>query len=577
MASAKSSLVTRMILAVLAVIAAACIIITVIGVTSARSMINDMTEEELHVATTQLASQVTNEYDGAWAFENGALYKGGENVQAELTQEMDALKAETGIEYSLIYGKTRAASTIKDQIGKDVSDAVAETVLGGKAYFNPDVVIGGEPYYGYYLPLKNDDGTIVGMAFTGRPASDIQAAIVGMAVKEGLVLVVVLVLIGLAGFAASKPLHAAMDRINGAVQQMAGGNFAVDIDPSASARNDEIGELSRSMELISDKLSAAIRKIAELSASVRKAGDDMNDSATKANRATQQVSHAVEEIAHGAQDQAESVQKSADNANHIGMGIGDLNDNVERLRGLADDMKAACTTADRNMKDLLAQNSTVTASVDSIGSVIDETSDGVKNIEESTSAIKAIADQTNLLSLNASIEAARAGEAGRGFSVVASEIQKLSTQSQEAVEKINAIVAKLAQSSEESKTNMESLRTAFTAQNEGIGGVRENLASMTTSADAVAEAAAKTAGLSATMDDAKNRLTGEIESLSAISEENAASTEETSASMNELAASFQTIQTAADELKTLAAQLDDELKFFKVKKSVKHLLVRNTT
>ncbi len=563
---ARKSLVTRMIGMVLAVIAVACILVTVIGVTSSRSMINDMTEEELHVAATQLASQVTNEYDGDWAFQNGDLYKGGENVQAELTEEMDALKADTHIEYSLIYGKTRAASTIKDQIGKDVSDAVAQTVLGGKAYFNPDVVIGGEPYYGYYLPLKNDDGTIVGMAFTGRPAADIQAAIFGMAVKEGLVTVVILVLIALAGFAASKPLHAAMARINGHVEQMAGGNFAIDIDPAASAKNDEIGELNRSMELIAEKLSAAIRTIAELSARVRQAGDDMNGSAVKANQAMQQVSHAVEEIAHGAQDQAESVQKSADNANNIGRGIGDLNDNVERLRGLADDMKAVCTTADRNMKELLAQNSTVTASVDSIGSVIDETSAGVKDIEESTSAIKAVADQTNLLSLNASIEAARAGEAGRGFAVVATEIQKLATQSQDAVAHINEIVARLAQSSAESAESMDALRTAFAAQNEGIGGVRENLASMTKGADAVAEAATKTAGLSQGMDDAKNRLTNEIEGLSAISEENAASTEETSASMNELATSFQTIETAADELKTLAAQLDDELKFFKVKK-----------
>ena len=382
---ARKSLVTRMIGMVLAVIAVACILIAVIGVTSSRSMINDMTEEELHVATTQLASQATNEYDGDWAFQNADLYKGGENVQAELTEEMDALKADTHIEYSL----------------------------------------------------------------------------------------------------------------------MAGGNFAIDIDPAAVARSDEIGELNRSMELIAEKLSAAIRTIAELSARVRQAGDDMSGSAVKANQAMQQVSHAVEEIAHGAQDQAESVQKSA----------------------------------------------------------------GVKDIEESTSAIKAVADQTNLLSLNASIEAARAGEAGRGFAVVATEIQKLATQSQDAVAHINEIVARLAQSSAESAESMDALRTAFAAQNEGIGGVRENLASMTKGADAVAEAATKTAGLSQGMDDAKNRLTNEIEGLSAISEENAASTEETSASMNELATSFQTIETAADELKTLAAQLDDELKFFKVKKA----------
>ena len=86
-------------------------------------------------------------------------------------------------------------------------------------------------------------------------------------------------------------------------------------------------------------------------------------------------------------------------------------------------------------------------------------------------------------------------------------------------------------------------------------------------AGAVAEAAVKTAGLSKGMDQAKNSLVEQIESLSAISEESAASTEETSASMNELAHSFHTIEQAADELKSLASQLDDELKFFKVKKA----------
>ena len=563
----RNSLVTRLVVIVLAVIAVACALITIIGITSSRSMINGMTQEELQVAATQLASQATNEYDGDWSFRNGDLYKGEDNVQAAMTKDMDELKAETHIEYSLIYGKTRAASTIKDQMDKDVSDAVGETVLGGKDFFNDNVQIGGEQYYGYYVPLKNDDGKVVGMAFTGRPAADIQAAITSMMIKEIAVAVIILILIAFAGFTLSKKRHAIMDGMNDSAQKMANGEFNIEIDAAAVARNDEIGDISRSMAHISEKLSAAITKIAALSSRVKQAGTELNDSTAKANQATTQVSNAVEDIAHGAQDQAESVQKSADNANRIGMGITDLNDNVERLRGLADDMKQVCATADENMDELLRQNGTVTSSVESIGSVIEQTATGVKDIEESTSAIQAIADQTRLLSLNASIEAARAGEAGRGFAVVANEIQQLSAQSADAVAKINDIVAKLAKSSAESADNMAELRAAFEAQNKGIGDVRTNIASVTDGAGAVAEAAVKTAGLSKSMDQAKNSLVEQIESLSAISEESAASTEETSASMNELAHSFHTIEQAADELEDLAGQLDDELKFFKVKKA----------
>ena len=178
--------------------------------------------------------------------------------------------------------------------------------------------------------------------------------------------------------------------------------------------------------------------------------------------------------------------------------------------------------------------------------------------------ISAIADQTNLLSLNASIEAARAGEAGKGFAVVATEIQKLSVESNASTVRISEAIAELSANSKNSMTVMaevneklgeqqqklEETKAMFTNVSEGISTSRNGTAEIQTRAKSVDEARAMVIDI--------------VSNLSAISEENAASTEETTASMAELNETINQLAHSANDLKDLALTLDEETKFFKI-------------
>ena len=125
--------------------------------------------------------------EGDWEMVDGVLLKGGEVIEDEIEDMIDNLNAETGIDYTIFYGDTRRLTTIYKEgtqqklVGTKASDAVIADVLnGGKEWSSTELKIEGMPYYGYYCPLENSDGSVVGMVFTGRNSEDIHKAISGI-------------------------------------------------------------------------------------------------------------------------------------------------------------------------------------------------------------------------------------------------------------------------------------------------------------------------------------------------------------------------------------------------------------
>ena len=295
-------------------------------------------------------------------------------------------------------------------------------------------------------------------------------------------------------------------------------------------KKDEVGVMARALIRMRKEMKTTIEKIRTGSGELYDAAQSMNKSASQTAESVEQVDKAISEIAQGATSQAQETQTATENVILMGNMIEETNNEIEDLRNSARAMRSAGENA---MK-----------------------------IKEATDIITDIAEETNLLSLNASIEAARAGEQGRGFAVVASQIQKLAEQSNESARQIALIIDELISDSEKSVETMEEVKEVIGKQDEYVSNTESSFRDVNDgiakSIDGIRTIAAKTKDL----DGARVKVVDVVQNLTAIAEENAASTEETSASAAEVGNTIGNVAQEAKHLNVIANDLEENIKVF---------------
>ena len=329
-----------------------------------------------------------------------------------------------------------------------------------------------------------------------------------------------------------------------------------------SKRKDETGQMARAIGDLRKKLVTIVSHIKSQSELLYNASTELDTNASHTTSTVGNVETAVNEIATGATNQASETQKATDDIVNMGNMIEHTNSQVENLTNTANLMRESSEEAAATLKELDNINQQAIASIDVIYEQTNITNISALKIKEATTLISSIAEETNLLSLNASIEAARAGEAGRGFAVVASQIQKLADQSNESANQIDQIIHALIEDSEKAVKTMDEVKTIMNLQSENVhktGQVFEQVRDgISSSISGVGEIATKTTQL----DKARGDVVDVVQNLTAIAQQNAASTEETSASVMEVSNVMQEIMENANRLKEIASILEENMNSF---------------
>ena len=362
--------------------------------------------------------------------------------------------------------------------------------------------------------------------------------------KTGFTAILALVFFGLLGLWITgitvNPIH----KITNIVVKMADMDFTEsDIQDKLNHRKDETGSMSRAITRLRESLRQMAEGIKEESLEIYHASENLNANAESTAENMAEVEKTVTEIADGATSQAEETQKATDNASSIRKSSDDAMEILANLEEI-----------NRKTKD----------AIEVIYGQTNTTNQSAVKIREATEIITSIAEETNLLSLNASIEAARAGEQGRGFAVVASQIQKLAEQSDESAKQIESIVNSLIRDSEKAVETMDVVRDIIGRQSENVDKTNQIFRQVKSGIDSSIEGITAIAQKTGRMDEARINVVDIVQNLTAIAEENAASTEEASAAVTEVANIVSGISDNSEQMKKVSESLEKHVEIFKL-------------
>ena len=535
------------------------------------SLRSQMESQLVSIATAISSEMTSGDNDTAVTYEDGQLLVDGED-SSYLSESLNEIKSQTGVIMTVYYGQDAIYSSLKDSSSASMSADIWSKVKGGENYNAYNQKIDGTSYSVAYVPIKNNDGSIVGSVFAGIEDSSIKSRAIATFWINLLITVVIVIIIGIIAYFIAKKIADFIEKIKDASASLSEGNLGNGMISNADAeqveraesRNDELGDLMRNTHEVTEKLRGTVVAIKNQAARVKTSANDLSGIAAQTSNTSESVTNAVGEIAKGATNQAEEVQTSAENVTVITDKMTSIMTNVSDADKQAQDMADISNTASDNFVRLMKAMHDTQAAITDITEKVNNVNLAVNNVNEAVTAINSIASQTNLLSLNASIEAARAGEAGRGFAVVAEEIQKLSTESEQSVDSIHEIMATLGKDTSVAIETLDRLNHTVDGQMKQGQETSKSMESLTGSISETRSMFSSVQADAKTVLDLCKSLDDSISNLSAISEENAASTQETSASMEDINNEIENISKLSAELKEVSDALSAELDFFKL-------------
>ncbi|MEP3047569.1 MAG: methyl-accepting chemotaxis protein [Roseibium sp.] len=418
--------------------------------------------------------------------------------------------------------------------------AVYPVLTAGKTFHGQANILG-KDYYTVYEPIFTPGGKIIGILYAGVEKAAVQANVSEIVTRFGmLALPVVLIAIGLLVFAIQRQLRP-ITQLAGVTEQIA--NDESNIEIPFRGREDQIGKLAEALSTLQIKSQerkelSEQQHEADVAASGRQEQMEQMIEQFRGNisELLGHVGDTVGQLDETAENLSTLSQQSAERALETQSSSDDTTTNVQTVASAAEELSASISEISRQVAQTNEVVGRATEGTRSTNEKVEGLADSATKIGEVVTLIQAIAEQTNLLALNATIEAARAGEAGRGFAVVASEVKELATQTSKATEEIGSQITAIQEATKDSVSAIAEITSIMEEVNSYTGTI----------ATAVQEQGSATSEITQNAQKAADGTTFVSRNMTTLSE----AVNETSGSAQYVLEASGTLSNRTDQLKT---------------------------